>query len=76
MVPGLGSFCDRPDHVALGRIMEKTFELCARKAIECSMPGELFCRIWKIRMLRAAQMREAWIVKFQREAKTPPELVL
>ena len=34
--------CDGPDHAVLGRNLGR---LCARKAIECSVLGEMFCRI-------------------------------
>ena len=47
-----------------GKIMENTLELRARKATECSKPGELFCRDLEVRMLRKMQMIGTWLVKF------------
>lgn len=58
--------CDRPDSVALGRIMEgRTLEVWARKSIECSKLYELFCG--SLGDHKAMQMIAAWFVKFQRE---------
>jgi hypothetical protein len=39
----VGYYCDRPDHVVLGRSGERLWNLGYEKAIECSMLGELFC---------------------------------
>ena len=39
----LGYWCDRLDHVVWGEDRGRTLELCARKVIEYSVLGELFC---------------------------------
>ena len=45
-------------------------ELWPTKAIEYSKLGELFYGSWEVRMLRAMQMVGAWLMKFQKKAKT------
>lgn len=64
---------ERPDS-AFGRTVV-AFELWAVKTLnaqgsvsECSS----FVGAWEIRMLRAVQKMELWIVEFQREVKTLP----
>jgi hypothetical protein len=51
----------------LGRIVEGTLELWARKAIEYSKLGELFCGSLEDKSVERLQMMEAWPVTFQRE---------
>lgn len=45
----MGCCCDSPDNVASGEICGRTLEIGVRKATECSVCGELFCRILKDR---------------------------
>lgn len=50
-------------------IVEGVLKLWAREAQ--SIENSVGCSIgsWKIRVLKAVQMMEAWLVTFQREAK-------
>jgi hypothetical protein len=45
----------------------KDFGICAKRTIECLDLIGKFCRRCKIRMLRAIQKMETWLVKFQRK---------
>lgn len=53
-----------------GKDSKRTLKLWDRKSLSVESSVGCSAGAWKIRTLRAAR-RMAWLVKFQREAKTP-----
>lgn len=62
---GVGYWCDRPDHTVL-----RNFGLQKSLSVESSVNRSVGA--WEIRVLRAVQRMETWLVMFQREAKILP----
>lgn len=55
------------DPTCSGEDWRRVWEVCAGKAMGCSVPGELFCRSLEDEILRAVHKMEARLVTFQRE---------
>ena len=65
----MGYSCEKTDHV-FGEVCGRTLEIWDSKPIGVDEPLDLSTGAWEIRMLVAMQMKESWIVTFQREEKT------
>ena len=63
---------DWPFCVVLGRIVERRWNFGLERSLSIQSPVSCFMGAWKIRLLRAVPMMEAWLVTFQREAKIVP----
>ena len=64
-----GCHCHRFDQFVLGSLWQG-LEPWGGEAVDCSKHDEFFCGTWKVKILKEIQVKEAWFVKFQREAKT------
>lgn len=65
----MGCCFDTPGHV-LGRIVEGLWKFGLENPLSEEISVRCSVGCWEVRALRAVQMMEAWLVMFQREAKT------
>ena len=59
--------CDRLEHADFGRIVDELSNFEQGKSLSVQYLESCSIGVWKIRILRATQKMEAWLVKFQKE---------